>query len=83
MNPGITTYVVDNLTAGTHYFAIQAINSQGGYSTFSNEAITSIETQLGMPALISTGLLRADPMYDPLRDLPRFRALITPPSSSN
>lgn len=43
MNPGITTYVVDNLTAGTHYFAIQAINSQGGYSTFSNEAMTSIE----------------------------------------
>ncbi len=43
MNPGITTYMIDNLTAGTHYFAIQAINGQGDYSAFSNEAVTSIE----------------------------------------
>jgi hypothetical protein len=43
MNPGITTYVIDNLTAGTHYFAIRAINGQGDYSTFSNEAVKSIE----------------------------------------
>lgn len=43
MNPGITTYVVDNLTTGTHYFAIQAISGQGNYSAFSTEAVTSIE----------------------------------------
>lgn len=42
MNPGITTYVIDNLTTGTHYFSIRAINGQGIYSTYSNEVVTSV-----------------------------------------
>jgi hypothetical protein len=41
-NPGVTTYMIDNLTAGTHYFAVKAMNSQGLASTFSNEAVKSI-----------------------------------------
>ena len=28
-NPGISTYVLDNLASGTHYFAISAYNSAG------------------------------------------------------
>lgn len=28
-NPGITTYVVENLAAGTYYFVIAAYNSSG------------------------------------------------------
>jgi hypothetical protein len=28
-NPGVTTYVVDALPAGTHYFSITAYNSAG------------------------------------------------------
>lgn len=40
-NPGITSYFIDNLTAGTHYFAMQAIGSQG-VSSFSNEAVATI-----------------------------------------
>jgi hypothetical protein len=41
-NPGITTYMIENLTAGTHYFAVMAVNSQGVVSTFSNEAVKTI-----------------------------------------
>jgi len=41
-NPGITTYMVENLTAGTHYFAVRAINTQGMASTLSNEAVKTI-----------------------------------------
>jgi hypothetical protein len=31
-NPGITLYVVDNLAAGTHYFAVTAYNTAGAES---------------------------------------------------
>jgi hypothetical protein len=32
---GMTTYVVDNLTAGTYYFSIRAYNAAGAESAFS------------------------------------------------
>ena len=38
MNPGITTYLVDQLVPATYYFAVTALNSSGVESTFSNEA---------------------------------------------
>ena len=37
-NPGITTYVVENLVADTYFFAITAVNRAGEESRFSNEA---------------------------------------------
>jgi hypothetical protein len=33
---GVTTYVVENLTAGTYYFSIRAYNSAGAESALSN-----------------------------------------------
>lgn len=41
-NPGITTYVVENLTPDTYYFAATAINSGGVESDYSGEAIMTI-----------------------------------------
>ena len=36
-NPGITSYVVDNLAPGTYYFAVTAFNNLGIESNMSNE----------------------------------------------
>ena len=36
-NPGITIYVVENLTPNTYCFVLTAINSRGVESQFSNE----------------------------------------------
>jgi len=36
-NPGIATYVVSNLTAGTYYFTVAAVNSAGTESPLSSE----------------------------------------------
>lgn len=36
-NPGIATYVVDNLTPGKYYFSLTAVNSQGTESQLSSE----------------------------------------------
>jgi hypothetical protein len=41
-NPGLTTYVVENLSAGTYYFAATAFNSSDVESFFSGEAVVSI-----------------------------------------
>ena len=41
-NPGIATYVVDNLTPGTYYFSITAVNSQGAESPLSSEVSTTV-----------------------------------------
>jgi len=41
-NPGITTYVVDNLTPSTYFFVSTAINSSGMESDFSNVAIKAV-----------------------------------------
>jgi hypothetical protein len=38
-NPGISTYVVENLTPTTYYFVATAFNSSGVESAFSGEAI--------------------------------------------
>jgi hypothetical protein len=42
MNPGITTFIVDNLISGTYYFGATAINSRGLESEFSVEAMTIV-----------------------------------------
>ncbi|MBN1239296.1 MAG: putative Ig domain-containing protein [Gammaproteobacteria bacterium] len=41
-NPGITTYVIDNLTSGTWYFATTAFDSSGLESDYSNVASKTI-----------------------------------------
>jgi len=41
-NPGLTSYVVGNLTSGTYYFAIAAYNSAGSESARSNVGSKSI-----------------------------------------
>ncbi|MEM1439231.1 MAG: putative Ig domain-containing protein [Pseudomonadota bacterium] len=41
-NPGITSYVIDNLTPDTYYFVATAVKSNGNESAFSNEAIKQV-----------------------------------------
>ena len=41
-NPGISRYVVENLTAGTWYFSVRAYSTSGAESSSSNTASTSI-----------------------------------------
>jgi hypothetical protein len=41
-NPGLATYVVDNLTPGTYYFSVTAVNSQGTESPLSSEVSTTV-----------------------------------------
>lgn len=41
-NPGLTTYVVQNLPAGTYYFAIAAYDSTGAQSSFSPEVAAAV-----------------------------------------
>jgi hypothetical protein len=41
-NPGLTTYVVDNLAAGTYYFTLSATTKSGVQSVASNEASVTI-----------------------------------------
>ncbi|MGH8140712.1 MAG: putative Ig domain-containing protein [Steroidobacteraceae bacterium] len=42
-NPGLTTYVVQNLAAGTYYFAVTAYNSAGVESSLSPEVSTQVD----------------------------------------
>ena len=41
-NPGLTSAVVDNLSTGTWYFAVSAVNNEGGSSSPSNVASKTI-----------------------------------------
>ncbi len=41
-NPGLSTYVIDNLTAGTYYFVVTAFNTPGNESAYSNEGSKTI-----------------------------------------
>jgi hypothetical protein len=41
-NPGIATYVVDNLTPGTYYFSVAAVDSQGTESPLSSEVSATV-----------------------------------------
>jgi hypothetical protein len=41
-NPGLTTYVVDQLTPATYYFAATAFNASGIESSFSSEAVRMV-----------------------------------------
>ena len=40
------------------------------------EAVDRIEYLLGIPGMLSVNLLRLDPVWDPLRDNPRFQRLL-------
>jgi hypothetical protein len=42
-NPGITTYVMQNLSPGTYYFAVASYNSSGVESSLSSEVSTTID----------------------------------------
>jgi len=41
-NAGIATYVVDDLTPGTYYFTVGAVNSQGTESPLSSEVSATV-----------------------------------------
>ena len=41
-NPGLTTYVVDQLTPATYYFAATAFNASGIESSFSSEVVRMV-----------------------------------------
>ena len=42
-NPGLTTYVVENLPPGRYYFAVTSYNSQGVESAMSPEVVATTE----------------------------------------
>jgi hypothetical protein len=41
-NPGLATYVVDNLTPGIYYFTVSAVNSAGTESPLSSEVALTV-----------------------------------------
>ncbi len=41
-NPGVATYVVDNLTPGKYYFAVAAVNASGTESPLSSEVAATV-----------------------------------------
>ena len=49
MNPGVTSYLVENLASGSHYFAVAAINSVGYQSEWSNE----VPVTIGLPSSVT------------------------------
>jgi len=42
-NPGLTTYVVDNLPSGKYYFAVTSYNASGAESSLSGEVSTQVD----------------------------------------
>ena len=41
-NPGLSSYVVQNLVPGTYYFGVKAVNSAGAESAMSNVGTKTI-----------------------------------------
>jgi hypothetical protein len=41
-NPSVSTYAIENLSSGTWYFAVVAVNGQGTWSPLSNIATKTI-----------------------------------------
>jgi len=41
-NPGLTSYIVESLSAGTYYFAATSFNTSGIESQFSGEVVVSV-----------------------------------------
>lgn len=41
-NPGLASYVVDNLSPGTYYFTVAAVNSSGTESALSSEVAATV-----------------------------------------
>lgn len=42
-NPGLASYVVQNLTAGTYYFVVTAYNTDGTQSTYSQQVSVAVD----------------------------------------
>jgi Fibronectin type III domain len=42
-NPGLTSYTIDGLAAGTYYFTVEAYNSAGGTSSASSKVSKSVK----------------------------------------
>lgn len=42
-NPGVASYVIDNLVSGTYYFSVTAVDTSGNESIFSGEATKTIQ----------------------------------------
>ena len=42
-NPGIATYVVQNLAPGTYYFVVAAVNSAGTESALSSQVTATVD----------------------------------------
>ena len=66
----ISKDAMDGTTHVKHLAEIFAIVGEN------DAALDLIEQALSRPSLLSVGLLRLDPVWDPLRDHPRFRALL-------
>ncbi len=63
----------DSLTGPHLAIELARIYSRVGET---NKALDQIEELLSIPCDLSVGLLRLDPVWDPLRDHPRFQALL-------
>jgi tetratricopeptide (TPR) repeat protein len=63
----------DVLDGGDQSIELAKIYTRAGEH---EEAVNLIEELLSIPCRLSVGLLRLDPVWDPLRDHPRFQALL-------
>ncbi|MFW6084576.1 MAG: protein kinase domain-containing protein [Gemmatimonadota bacterium] len=63
-------------TGGWRVHELAAIYAMSGRV---DEAIEQLERLLSIPSDVSAALLRIDPIWDPLRDDPRFRSLVAEP----
>ena len=63
----------DSLVGPKPAIELAKIYTQGGET---DKALDLIDELLSIPSDLSVGLLRLDPVWDPLRDHPRFQALL-------